>query len=229
EAIKAMPGKVHVETTPPGATVSLDGKALSGATPLDTEVPAGHHALDITAEGRVAQHKEIDVTFASKQDVKGDLEEKAAPAAPVAPPPPPVAATPPPPPPATQATEPKGSSTVPALVTGGLAVVALGVGTIFGVMALQDKSDFDKNPTSSKADDGENHALIADMAFGVAVTLGVTSAVLFFSGSGSQGASTKNETAPKVAKAQRQSKGGGFAVTPIVTPHGGGAGATLRF
>src|SRR5262245_26790237 len=79
EAIKAMPGKVHVETTPPGATVAIDGKAVSGATPLDTDVPPGHHTVDLSAEGRVAQQKEIDVTYASKQDVKADLEEKPAP------------------------------------------------------------------------------------------------------------------------------------------------------
>src|SRR5262249_22517575 len=187
-----------------------DGKALSGVTPVDSDVPPGHHALDITAEGRVAQHKEIDVTFASKQEVKVDLEEKAAPSPPTAPPPPPVAATPVAPPPATQATEAKGSSTVPALITGGLAVVALGVGTIFGVMALQDKSDFDKNPTSSKADDGENHALIADMAFGVAVTLGVTSAVLFLSNDDAPAAAASNAR-PATASAKKSKP---FTITP---------------
>jgi hypothetical protein len=92
-------------------------------------------------------------------------------------------------------------------------------------MALQDKSDFDKAPTSSKADDGENHALIADMAFGVAVTLGVTSAVLFFSG-GSSGGSANAAAPPTVAK---KAPAKNFSVAPIVTPHGGGAGAMVRF
>ena len=68
---------------------------------------------------------------------------------------------------------------VPAFVTGGLAVAAAGVGTVFGIIALSNKSDFDKNPTTQTADDGDTHALIADMAFGVALTFGVTSAVLF--------------------------------------------------
>jgi hypothetical protein len=112
---------------------------------------------------------------------------------------------------------------VPALITGGLAVVALGVGTVFGVMALQDKSDFDKNPTSSKADDGENHALIADMAFGVAVTLGVTSAVLFFTGRSS--GSAKADAPVLAAKVDKTP----LSIRPIVTPHGGGAGATFQF
>jgi PEGA domain len=221
-AIKAIPGKVHVETTPAGATVALDGKVLSAVTPTDVEATPGRHTIKLSADGRVAQEKDLDVAYASKQDLRAELEEKPAPPPPPPPPPEPVAATPPPAPPPPIAD--KGSSMVPALITGGLAVVALGVGTVFGVMALGDKSDFDKNPTSGKADDGENHALIADMAFGVAVTLGVTSAVLFFS-SGSSGASAKADPPVLAAKAKTKD----FSFTPIVTPHGGGAGATLRF
>jgi len=222
-AIKAMPGKVHVETAPPGATITLDGKALPNVTPTDIDAAPGKHSIKLSAENRVPQEKEVEVAYASTQNLKADLEEKPAPPPPP-PPPPPVAAVPaaPPPPPAA---ETKGSSTVPALITGGLAVAALGLGTVFGVMALQDKSDFDKTPTSSKADDGENHALIADMAFGVAVTLGVTSAVLFFT-SGSESSPTAKAAMPvRAAKPAKLP----LSVTPIVTPHGGGAGATLRF
>jgi hypothetical protein len=122
-------------------------------------------------------------------------------------------------------------------VTGGLAIVAAGVGTAFGIMALSDKSDFDKNPTSTTADNGDTHALIADMAFGVALTFGVTSAVLFL---------TKDEAPPPTASGpspktahdgatERVStnvrKRGAVTVTPtpIVGPHSGGAGVLLRF
>ena len=222
EAIRALPGKIHVETTPTGASILVDGVAYKSASPTDIDVPPGKHTLKLSAENRVTQEKTVDVTFASKQDLKVDLEEKTvaapAPVAVVEPTtPPPVAAAPP--------VEAKPvNSTVPALVTGGLAVVALGIGTVFGVMALSDKSDFNKNPTSGKADDGENHALIADMAFGVAVTLGVTSAVLFLgSGKAASGTAAKLEPAKVKTKA--------FTITPspYVTPHGGGAGALVRF
>jgi hypothetical protein len=95
-------------------------------------------------------------------------------------------------------------------------------------LALGDKSDYNKNPTSSKADDGENHALIADMAFFVAVTLGVTSAVLFLTKddapttTGANGAATRTAQAPKKKT---------YTITPapIVTPNGGGIGAVVRF
>jgi hypothetical protein len=106
--------------------------------------------------------------------------------------------------------------------------VAAGVGTAFGVIALGDKSDYDKNPTSSTADSGDTHALIADMAFGVAITFGVTSAVLFLTG---------DEPAPAAAARARsmtqtasaESKGIKITPTPMVGPHTGGAGVLVQF
>ena len=41
--IKALPGKVHIESTPPGATVTVDDKTLSAPTPTDAELAAGPH------------------------------------------------------------------------------------------------------------------------------------------------------------------------------------------
>jgi hypothetical protein len=225
DAIKAMNGKVHVETDPKGATILVDGKPQGTPTPTDLDVAPGHHTLKISADGREDQSKDIDVTFASKQDVAVTLAAKSAPApvpvAVIAPPPEPPPAPPPP-------VAPPPRSKLPAFITGGLAVAAAGVGTVFGVLALSDKSDYDKNPTSSKADDGENHALIADMAFGVAITLGVTSAVLFLS---------NDDPPPAAASANPQSvtasaapkKSFTITPTPIITAHGGGAGALVRF
>jgi hypothetical protein len=240
DEIKAMPGHLHIETTPPGATVAIDGKPQTSPTPLDVDVPAGKHTLHVTGDSEEPQDKDVDVAYGSKQDVSLQLASQKAPplppAAPIAEAPASPPAAPPPPPP-----EPR--SKVPAFVTGGLAIVAAGVGTVFGVMALSDKSDFDNNPTSSKADDGENHALIADMAFGVAITLGVTSVVLFLTNDESSEpskasqarlrslASSNGEDAHPRASVARSEKKSSFTLTPtpIVTPHGGGAGAVLRF
>jgi hypothetical protein len=116
---------------------------------------------------------------------------------------------------------------VPAFATGALAVAAAGVGTVFGVIALGDKSDFDKNPTTSKADDGDTHALIADMAFGVAITFGVTSAVLFLTKDDeTPAAASTTEHAPSKTVA---SKSVTLTPTPFVGPHSGGGGFLLRF
>lgn len=228
EAIKATPGHVHVETTPPGAQITVDAAATPDAkpnpqpTPTDLDLAPGKHTLRLAAEGFETADKEIDVAYASKQDLKVELVKKEPPPPP---PPPPVAEAPkpapaPPPPP------PEPRSKVPAYVTGAVAIVAAGVGTGFGIKALSQSSDFDKNPTAKKADDGENNALVADMMFGVAITFGVTSAVLFLSSDAP--ASAKN-AAPTTTAAAPKKKSVTVIPTPYVTPNGGGAGALVRF
>ncbi|HEY8073447.1 MAG TPA: PEGA domain-containing protein [Labilithrix sp.] len=216
EAIRVMPGRVHVETTPVGATVGIDGQPAGMATtPTDVELPPGHHVLKVAADGYDPATKEVDVTFGQKSDVRVDLQKTPPPPPP---PPPPVAEQPqpqPPPPPP----PPEPRSKVPAYVTGAVAIIAAGVGTGFGIKALQQSSDFDKNPTTQKADDGENNALVADMMFGIAITFGVTSAVLFLSSD--QPAQAK-ATPPKPKKVTVQA-------APFVTKSGGGAGAQLSF
>src|SRR5580658_4760089 len=37
--LQAMPGKVHIDSNPPGATVTVDGKPLTELTPVDAELP----------------------------------------------------------------------------------------------------------------------------------------------------------------------------------------------
>jgi len=218
--IKAMPGKVHIESTPAAAKLTIDGQPAS-APPTDVDLVPGKHTLHVAADGFVAQDRDVDVVYASKQDIRVDLEAVTPPAVAA---PPPVAAAPPPA--ASDAPPAAPRSKVPAFVTGGIAVAAAGVATVFGIMALNDKNDFDSHPTSSKADDGENHALICDMALGVAITLGVTSTVLFLSASEepkpADKAASKNVTRPKSNPIT-------IRPTPIVTPHGGGAGAVIRF
>lgn len=239
--IRAMPGKIHIDSNPAGAAVTIDGAPQAGPTPLDTELSPGAHTIGFAQGGWLPAERQIDVAFASAQTVTADLEAEPPPPPAAPPPPPPVAEAPAAPVPVPVPREPR--SKVPAFVTGGLAVAAAAVGTVFGVMAINDKSDFDKNPTTSTADDGDTHALIADMAFGVALTFGVTSAVLFF---------TKDEqpTAPlpataKAAQKERsasgapasssspgqEAKAAGVTITPTpwIGAHGGGAGFVVRF
>lgn len=225
--IKAMPGKVHVDSTPAGGTVTIDDKPQSGPTPLDVDLAPGTHVIKVTSPGRLPGSKPVDVAFASTQSVSLELEPEPPP-----PPPPPVAAAPPVAPvaPPSPAPPPEPHSLVPAFVTGGLAIAAAGVGTVFGIIALGNKSDFDKNPTTQTADDGDTHALIADMAFGVALTFGVTSAVLFLTKDESTAATSSAHT-PTTTATARAAKKTAVTVTPtpIVGPHTGGAGLVLRF
>jgi hypothetical protein len=231
DEIKAMPGHVHLETSPSGATITIDGKPQASLSPLDVDLPGGPHTVHAAAEGRDPADQNITVPYAGKMDVALQLHEGAAPPpiVVVAPVPAPAPAPPPPPPP-----PPEPRSKLPAFITGGLAIVAAGVGTAFGIVTLNDKSTFNTDHSESTAETGQNHALIADMSFGIAITLGVTSAVLFL---------TRDEpdaSKPKAASftTLKLSKNGGrpgatqgasLTATPFMAPHGGGAGALLSF
>ena len=223
DEIKAISGKVHFETDPNGATVTVDDKPEPGVTPIDVDLAPGHHDVKFTEEGRLPGERSVDVTFASTQTVTQQLSPEPPP-----PPPPPIAAAPPPPPPPLPVSPPPAEprSLVPAHVTGGLAIAAAGVGTVFGVLALNDKAEFDRNPTTSTADNGDTHSLISDMAFGIAVTFGVTSAVLYFTKDEPAATSTSKGNHPV-----RVAKRDALTVTPVplVGPHLGGGGFALRF
>ncbi len=225
--IKAMPGRIHIETTPPGAAILADGKSM-GTTPSDVELTPGKHLLHLELAGYLPIDKDLDVSYGAKTDMKTDLVAK-----PVEPP---VATTTPPPETTKPVEQPKPEekketrSKLPAFITGGLAIVAVGVGTGFGIAALMKKSDFDKTPTSDIADTGENFALVADMAFGVAITLGVTSAVLFFTNDDDAGAAAPAK-ASHAEPQRRVAKKHPVRIipTPFILPNGGGAGALVRF
>jgi hypothetical protein len=91
------------------------------------------------------------------------------------------------------------------------------VGTIFGVSALGAKDDFKDSPTVENADRTDRNALIADMSFAVAITFGVTGAVLLFGGD-------DKPADPKAAFVIRKP-----VIAPFVSPTGGGAAASFRF
>jgi hypothetical protein len=140
------------------------------------------------------------------------------------PPPPPSPPADAPPAPATPATSPTLQAPPPpatshgntaAWVTGGLAIAAAATGTVFGVIALGDKSDFEKQPTYSKANAGNDSAAYCDAAFGAALVLGATSVILLLA-----------HDDPPPATASRSVT---LTASPVVTPHGGGVGAVLRF
>jgi len=207
-------GEISVQTTPMGATISIDGTPQPGETPMIVKLPPGPHKITLVAAGFEPKELDVDVKGGQKTEQKLELVAKAPP-----PPPPPepvveAPAPPPPPPP------PPPRSKVPAYITLGIAGAGAVVGTIFGIKALGAKNDFDKTPTGTAADDTERNALIADMAFGVAITLGVTGVVLLTSDDSSAPAAAKLDKLPKRAK---------LVVAPYASPTGAGAGARYTF
>jgi hypothetical protein len=107
----------------------------------------------------------------------------------------------------------------PAYVTLGVAGVSTLVGTYFGIRALSAKSDYNDHPTSKKADKVENSALVADMAFGVAITLGVTGIVLLTS-------PDEPVAGSPTAKLEKKPS---LQVAPWASPKSAGLGAQLTF
>ena len=227
---KKLPAKLHVSATPDGTVFKLDDQPSEAKVPADVEVKPGKHTVHFEAHDHEPKSVEVEASFAESKDVSAALEKKPEPPAP---PPLVVAKTPEPPeaplpaPPSSAPAEPR--SKVPAYVTGAVALAGVGVGTAFGILALKDKSDFDKNLSNSTlaeeiANRGDNRALVADMAFAAALTLGVTSLVLFL---------TKDETVveAKTGHAYTTKKVAKKipVIVPIAMPKGGGAGAVFQF
>jgi len=212
-ALKAsLVGEVTVSTTAPGAVLLVDGAPQPGPLPAVLKLSPGPHKLTLTAEGYDAKEIDLQVQAGTKVQQSIEMLPHAAPL----PPPAPVAEVvpPPPPPPAEK------HSKVPAYVTLGIAAGGAVVGTVFGVKALSSKSDFDNDPTTQHADDTERNALIADMAFGVALTLGVTGIVLL--------TSNEDDAPAKAAKLHQPPKGT-LRVLPYIGRESGGAAARLTF
>jgi len=212
--LAAIPGDVKVTTEPPEASLSVDGMAQAGASPYALKLTPGKHRLQITAKGYQDQSSEVDVQPGQALEQAFTLTATPAVA------PTPAALPAPAPEPASQAVTPATErNMVPAYVTLGVAGAAAIAGTIFGIQALSAKSDFDKNPTEENADSVERNGLIADMAFGVAVTLGVTGVVLL----------TSKDDPAEAAQRRAPRHTTRLVVAPYASHKGGGATAQLKF
>jgi len=213
EALRVAPVPVSIKSDPSSAQIEVDGQPQSDVTPVTLKLTPGVHRVKVTASGYDPVEKDIDVKAGEDgQKMSFSLMPTEGAAAPVEPAPQLTA-----PPASTKGTG--GSGNLPAYITLDVAGASAIVGTIFGVIALGNKSDFNDNPTTSKADDAERNALIADMAFGVAVTLGVTGTVLLLT--------SKSSSPDKTAMDASTKKSMQFA--PFVSPTAAGAAASWRF
>ena len=227
DALKKKPAKVKVTSDPPGATILVDGKPIPEKTPAEIDLEPGTHKITLQAAGRKDSEQSVEVAAFTGATLNATLD--AAPAATPAedpfakkPPPPPVADPVPAPAPAPAPVDSKKDMTW-VYVTGTAAIVALGVGTFFGVQALGNKTKFDDAITANKPGDarderdkGTRNALISDMGFGIGITLAVTSAVLYF-------------TRPEPDKTASTKSSTKLSFAPVVTPTTGGLSATVNF
>ncbi len=203
ELKKVLPAQIKLTTVPAGASVTVDGKPHEGQTPLDLELAAGAHKFELALDGYESTMVEMDVQGGSAVEQEVTLSEQAPPPEPAAPAKP-------------EVVEPAPKkSLVPAAVTLGLGGAGLISGTIFGIMALGAKKDFDDDPTTANADTAERNALIADMSFGIALTLGITGVVLL---------TAEDEEAAADAAQKRR-----VLVAPYANKKGGGFAGLFRF
>lgn len=182
DSLKNDPVTVVFETTPDGATVRVDGKEFAQKTPFFTHIKPGPHHIVVEHSGKKAE-RDVDIAPFKKARIELTIEG-------VEPAPketkPPVEPTPPPP--TTTAAAPQETVTIRrtpltrrlSYITAGGAVVALGLGTIYGLKALSDDRAYEKDPDPTREDIGRRHALVSDISFGIGVGLAVTSVVLFF-------------------------------------------------
>jgi hypothetical protein len=208
-ALEQLPATISLTVQPPDVQLLVDGVPQPGTSPFAVKIAPGKHSIRVQRDGYEPLETELEVGPAESLEDTVELVKIAAPA-------PPVEATPV----ATPAPPAEPRSKVPAYITLGIAGAGAIVGTIFGIKALGAKNDFDKKPTGSAADDTERNALIADMAFGVAITLGVTGVVLLTSDDSAAPASGRLDKLPQKAK---------LVVAPYASPEGGGAAAQWTF
>jgi hypothetical protein len=77
-ALRTRPSMLTIATTPPGATVIVDGKQTLGPTPLSLELSAGSHTVTIRMGGFVEAKRSLDARLGRAVIVALDLERAAA-------------------------------------------------------------------------------------------------------------------------------------------------------
>jgi hypothetical protein len=200
--LKTIPASVVVVANALEAQLEVDGAPQAGAVPFTLRLPAGTHTVRATAANYEAAEVTVEVKPAEQREINLTLKEAVKPA-----PAKPTTVT------TTTAEPAPAPSKIPAYVTLGVAGAAAITGAIFGIQALSAKSDFDKSPTLRNADNVERNALIADMAFGVAFTLGITGVVLL---------TTDEPSDPMVEQAT-------LKLVPYVSRTSGGAAAQMTW
>jgi tetratricopeptide (TPR) repeat protein len=231
-------GTVRVVCTPPGAAITVDGEPTGQTAPAELQLPPGEHTVTLTLEGHepitdtvtvapggthelaltlaaseaaVALRDEGDV-FGEQGEGQPEGESEGEGEGEPAPVEPPVDTGP----------------SAGVWVTTAIAGVGLVTGTVFGFLALSAQSDFDSAPSADAADRGETFALVADLAFGVAIAAGVTAIVLY---------ATDRPSAPaeeSAGDAARRDDGPRLTVVPSLFvreggPSGGGAALSVQF
>jgi hypothetical protein len=212
--LKAMPTSLVVKSTPPGAAIRIDGRETGQLTPAEITVERGEHTVEASLKG----HDVAATTLTAKLGAKHEIE-LVLPALPPPPPPKPVAPPKEPPPPPEPVEETPTTALWVCGIVGGVGLVS---GTVLGILALGERSDFDAHPTEAIADRGERLALFADVSFGIATMAVVTGAVMLLTGGPEDSGSGESDAAAGVRPRT-------VAVAPVVGSDRAGIAARMEF
>ena len=185
-----------------GADLMLDDASL-GRTPVSEPlvVGEGRHRLTISKPGYVATTRSLDIAGGDQVTIRLDLT-------PETPAPPPVRESP---------------SYTPAIVSGAVGVAGIAVGTVFGVLAVSDKSSLSSECSAAKIcpataqgdiDAFSRNGAVSTVAFGVGIAGLVLGGYFYFH----ERARDESTGTP------RQS---GARIAPWIGPGAGGVGGTF--
>jgi hypothetical protein len=74
QGLRLRPSMLTVTTSPSGASMAVDGKAIAGQTPLSVEVRAGTHSLVVRREGYSPMTEHVEARFGRAVIVSLDLD-----------------------------------------------------------------------------------------------------------------------------------------------------------
>ena len=214
--LRATPGTLVITSTPPGASVAIDGADTGAITPTELPSPPGEHQIALSLEGYEAGTATATVPPGGRAEASAELVALPEPEPVLEPTPPatePLAPEPTPP-----STTTNDGPSAALWVTSGVAAAALVGGTVLGFMALSREAEFDDMPTAGRADDGERFALFADVLFGVAGAAAITAIVLFL---------TSDDGDDDDAGGEEETTA--LTISPSLGRRGGGVSAQLQF
>jgi hypothetical protein len=198
--LRKKPGFVSVTTVPPGASIWVDGIDTERTTPSAVGVSPGTHTVVVKLPSHETAENTVVVEFDSKKELALTLHESnAAPSA------------------GNDASNGDSSGsgyhpTTPFWIAVGTTAVGAVVTTTFGIIALNQSSEYQTRPTQELYDAGRRNALIADISLGVTAAAAATATILFFT-----------------SKGPEKRPGEAFILAPSVGSHGGGLVGHVRF
>jgi hypothetical protein len=172
-AAAQLPARLTLTSEPAGADVILDGQLIGQVTPVALEVRPGAHRVSLVLNGYETERLSLDLTPSGSEERAVTLKAMPAPPLVETAPLPPLQPEPPP----LLTPEPPRAAIA---VTASLGAAGVIAGTVLGIFALKERSDYNTNPTEAGADRGERLALFSDVGFGIGAMSLITTAVLLF-------------------------------------------------